>query len=243
MSALGKLMVLRYNANLEVQYPAQTLMGQLGDAARDDLKARWTERAYESGQMILDVEDTAAEVMILLQGAVRVANFSSRGREVSFTGIEEGDCFGEFGAIDGAPRSASVMAIAPTRVALVPGATFRALLERHPDLSMALLRRLTEKLRVLTRRVSEFTAMRADDRIRLEVLRLFQAARARDGSALLTNPPTQAALAALVFTNREAVAREIGRMKRLNLIERRGRALYAPDVAKIEAYQQAESGL
>jgi len=235
-------MALKYNANLEVQYPEETLLGQLSDVARADLKARWNERTYESGQMILDVEDAPGDVMILLQGAVRVANFSARGREVSFTGIEEGDCFGEFGAIDGEPRSASVLAIAPTRVALIPDHAFRGLLEKHPDLSMALLRRLTEKLRVLTRRVSEFTAMRADDRIRLEVLRMFQAAEAEDGSALLSNPPTQAALAALVFTNREAVAREIGRMKRLKLIERRGRALYTPDVGKIEAYQQAESG-
>lgn len=69
-------MALRYNANLEVQYPEETLLGQLSDAARADLKVRWNERTYESGQMILDVEDTPGEVMILLQGAVRVANFS-----------------------------------------------------------------------------------------------------------------------------------------------------------------------
>ncbi|MHA3979659.1 Crp/Fnr family transcriptional regulator [Halovulum sp. GXIMD14794] len=232
-------MALRYNANLEVQYPEETLLGQLTEATKAELKERWTERSYESGQMILDVEDAPGDVMILLQGAVRVANFSARGREVSFTGIEEGDCFGEFAAIDGEPRSASVLAIAPTRVALIPDGAFRMMLERHSDLSMAMLRRLTEKLRVLTRRVSEFTAMRADDRIRLEVLRLFQAAEGEDGSALLPNPPTQAALASLVFTNREAVAREIGRMKRMKLIERRGRALYAPDVSKIVEYQQS----
>ncbi|NNU79070.1 Crp/Fnr family transcriptional regulator [Halovulum dunhuangense] len=232
-------MALRYNANLEVQYPEHTMLGQIGDSAKAALRARWSERSFNPGQVILDAEDPAGEVLFLLQGSARVANFSAKGREVSFSEISEGECFGEFSCIDGAPRSASVMALGPCRVATVPDTAFRGLLQAHPDMSMALMRRLVEKLRDLTRRVSEFTALRADDRIRLEVLRLFRNAEAEDGSALLQNPPTQAALASFVFTNREAVAREIGRMKRKKLIERRGRALYAPSVDAIEAYCQA----
>lgn len=233
-------MVLRYNANLEVQYPEDTLLGQVSEQTRHALEAVWSERTYSSGQLILDVEDPAGDVLFLLQGAARVANFSAKGREVSFSSIAEGDCFGEFAMLDGAPRSASVLSMDSSRVAIVPDEKFRTLLTRHPDLSMALMRRLVEKLRDLTRRVSEFTAMRADDRIRLEILRLFRGAEAGDGTALLQSPPTQAALAAFVFTNREAVAREIGRMKRKKLIERRGRALYAPNVDAIAEYQEAE---
>ncbi|MEM7614944.1 MAG: Crp/Fnr family transcriptional regulator, partial [Pseudomonadota bacterium] len=191
-------------------------------------------------QLILDVEDPGGDVLLLLQGSARAANFSSKGREVSFSEIREGDCFGEFAMIDGEPRSASVLAMQQTRVALIPDTVFRELLGLHADISMALMQHLVDKLRDLTRRVSEFTALRADDRIRLEILRQFEAAEASDGSALLESPPTQAALAAFVFTNREAVAREIGRMKRRKLIDRRGRALYTPSVMKVAEYQQAE---
>lgn len=230
-------MALRYNANLEVQYPEDTLLGQISDATRDALKVAWSEKRYDGGQLILDVEDPSKDVLVLLEGAVRVANFSEKGREVSFSAIAEGDLFGEFAVIDGSPRSASVVAMGPSRVATVPDERFRQLLARHPDLSMAMMTRLVEKLRELTRRVSEFTALRADDRIRLELLRLFKSAECEDGSATLDNPPTQAELAAFVFTNREAVAREIGRMKRMKLIERRGRGLHVPSVAAIESYQ------
>ncbi|WP_112320880.1 Crp/Fnr family transcriptional regulator [Oceanibium sediminis] len=234
-------MALRYNANLQVQYPEDTLLGQVSEQTRNALESCWKERTYSSGQLILDAEAPAGDVLFLLQGAARVANFSAKGREVSFSSIVEGDCFGEFAMLDGAPRSASVLSMDKSRVATVPDAQFRGLLARHPDLSMALMRRLVEKLRDLTRRVSEFTAMRADDRIRLEILRLFRGAEAEDGTALLESPPTQAALAAFVFTNREAVAREIGRMKRKKLIERRGRALYTPSVDMIAEYQEAEA--
>lgn len=234
-------MALRYNANLEVQYPDETLLGQVSDATRASLRKVWNEKSYTSGQLILDAEDPGSDVLFLLQGSARVANFSAKGREVSFSGILEGDCFGEFAVVDGEPRSASVLAMDRTKVALVPDAKFKEMLEIHPDLSLALMRRLVEKLRELTRRVSEFTALRADDRIRLEILRLFRAAEGNDGSALLDSPPTQAALAAFVFTNREAVAREIGRMKRKKLIERRGRALYAPSVDALDEYQVANT--
>ncbi|MEM8787007.1 MAG: Crp/Fnr family transcriptional regulator [Pseudomonadota bacterium] len=229
-------MALRYNANLEVQYPEVTFLGQIDDATRAVLKAVWTVKSFDSGQLIMDVEDNPGDIMFLLDGAARVANFSAKGREVSFSNIQEGDCFGEFSTIDGAPRSASVLAMGPARVALIPDAVFRDLLQRYPDLGMVMMHRLVEKLRDLTRRVSEFTALKADDRIRLEIHRQFVAQRAADGSALLNSPPTQAALAAFVFTNREAVAREIGRMKRNGLIHRRGRALFAPSVDAIEDY-------
>lgn len=230
-------MALKYNANLEVQYPEHTLLGQVTDSTKSALKSVWTEKMYDSSQLIIDAEDSGKDVLFLLQGSARVANISAKGREVSFSDIEEGDCFGEFAVLDGEARSASVMAVDEARVALVPHQHFLTLLARHPDLSMAVMRRLVEKLRDLTRRVSEFTALKADDRIRLEILRLFRAGEAKDGSALLQSPPTQAELAAFVFTNREAVAREIGRMKRKKLIERRGRALYTPSVDMVEKYQ------
>lgn len=227
-----------YNGRtLERQYPGHTLLGQITKDTRAELKRFWSEKEYAPNQMIIGDEDGASDVLFLLRGSARVTNVSAKGREVSFTLVEEGDCFGEFSAIDGAPRSAGVMALEPARVATVPVQSFRALLESNSDLSMAMMERLVVKLRDLTRRVSEFTAFKADDRIRLEIVRLFRNYEAPDGTALIKVPPTQAALAAFVFTNREAVAREMGRMMKKNLIERRGRALYTPSVSEVEAYQ------
>ena len=233
-------MALKYGLNLEVQYPAATILGQVSDETRRALREIWSEKIYSDGQIIFDADDQSDEMLFLLEGRVRIANYSSKGREVSFSEIAEGDCFGEFAVIDGAPRSASVIATSETRVGLIPGAVFIDLIKAHPDLSLALMRTLVGRLRALSRRVSEFTAMKADDRIRLELLRLFEAQEAADGSAFIARPPTQSDLASYVFTNREAVAREIGRMKRQGLIERRGRAMYAPSVARIADYRRAE---
>ncbi len=234
----GGDMALKYNANLEVQYPGGTLLGDIDAATRTALEGIWTVNQYRAGQVILGAEETTLDVLFLLEGGVRVANFSDKGREVSFSSIDEGDCFGEFAVIDGAPRSASVVALGDCRVARLSDMQFLQLLHDHPDMCLSLMRNLVEKLRELTRRVSDFTALRADDRIRQEVVRLFQGAIKDDGSAKLDKPPTQSELAALVFTNREAVAREIGRMKKAGLVERHGRGLFTQSVDALERYQE-----
>ncbi len=230
-------MALKYNANLEVQYPEDTLLGQLQPASRTALEKAWTVTRYSSGQIVLDAEETSLDVLFLLEGAVRVANFSAKGREVSFSAIAEGDCVGEFAVIDHEPRSASVVAMDESRIARVSESQFREILSQHADMSFALMARLVGKLREMTRRVSDFTAHKADDRIRLELIRMFRAVEADDGTAELPKPPTQAELAAFVFTNREAVAREIGRMKKAKILERRGRGLFVPSVDAMEEYQ------
>lgn len=235
-------MALKYNANLEVQYPEDTLLGEIDPATRTAVESIWTVTKYRAGQTILGAEETTLDVLFLLEGSVRVANFSDKGREVSFSAVDEGDCFGEFAVIDGAPRSASVVAMNNCKVARVSDAQFMTLLHEHPDMCLSLMRNLVGKLRELTRRVSDFTALRADDRIRQEVIRLFQDAKEGDGSADLVKPPTQSELAAFVFTNREAVAREIGRMKKAGLVQRRGRGLFAKSVAALEEYQEELQG-
>ena len=234
----GVPMALKYNANLEVQYPKDTLLGDIDPATREAIEGIWTITKYRSGQVILGAEETSIDVLFLLEGSVRVANFSDKGREVSFSAVDEGDCFGEFAVIDGAPRSASVVALNNCRVARVSDVQFLHLLHNHPDMCLSLMRNLVGKLRELTRRVSDFTALRADDRIRQEVIRLFRDVQTSDGSADLAKPPTQSELAAFVFTNREAVAREIGRMKKAGLVQRRGRGLFAQSVAALEQYQE-----
>jgi CRP-like cAMP-binding protein len=235
-------MVPKYNRNLEVQYPDGTLLGDVEPSTREALKREWREVSVPSGRMILDAEDDSHDVLLLLQGSVRVANFTSKGREVAFSTFAEGDCFGEFAVIDGAPRSASVLALHDCRVAMVPGPRFLELIRQHPDLGLVLMRSLVAKLRELTRRVSDFTALKADDRIRLEIIRLVRVAMRPDGSAVLDKPPTQSEIASFVFTNREAVAREIGRMKRKGLMTRDGRGLRIPSVAALEAYQHEMLG-
>src|SRR3546814_5320386 len=75
----------------------------------------------------------------MVSGSVRVILFSSAGKEVAFRDIPAGECFGEYAAIDGAPRSANVIALTDVMIGSVSAETFRSILQEYPAVSMALL--------------------------------------------------------------------------------------------------------
>ena len=59
-------------------------------------------------------------MFFIIQGTVRVVNYSLSGREITLDDLPEGYYFGELAALDGAPRSASVMALSDCLVAALP---------------------------------------------------------------------------------------------------------------------------
>jgi len=229
-------------AHVGQRYPETSFLGALNEAAYVALDRRWTVNEYRKGQMLMHLEETNTDVFFLLTGSVRVALFTEAGREVSMLTLRKGDCFGEFSAIDGAPRSASIEALEPCLTARLSAEDFCDTLRATPDLSMRMLELLVGKLRQLTGKVSDFNALNADQRIRAEILRLAQAAAAGRDSFVIERPPTQAEIAARVFSNRETVAREMGRLKNAGLIGRQGRGLHIPSLVSLVEELGADAG-
>jgi CRP-like cAMP-binding protein len=75
---------------------------------RIERRCAW--KRYAPGEPILDYLDKADDVFFLTLGEVRVTIYSSVGKAVSFREMAAGEIFGEFPAIDGGSRSASVEA-------------------------------------------------------------------------------------------------------------------------------------
>src|SRR5262245_57764692 len=71
-------------------------------------RCRW--RRYRAHQVIVQCEEKDRDVFFLVSGRACVAYHSTSGHEISFHDLLPGDMFGEFAAIDSAPRSADVIA-------------------------------------------------------------------------------------------------------------------------------------
>ena len=176
--------------------------------------ARSNIRRFVKGNQILSVRDQSNDVFFILDGRLQVKNYSQGGREFIYSEIAGGDLFGEFSALDGLPRSASVVAIEDAMVARMKSADFLALLAANFDLTLRLLRLLTAKARGLSDRLLEMIVMSARDRVRFEISRL-AAGGVRDGSSVMIRPaPTHYEIAARVGSHREAVTRELNRLSR-----------------------------
>jgi hypothetical protein len=107
---------------------------------------------------------------------------------------------------------------------------------------LALLREAVMKVRSLTTRVYEFSALAVNNRIQAEVLRLAKLVPREGKSARIGAAPTHAEIASRISTHREAVTRELNRLSRLGIIERRGGALLVKDVDRLAAMVHEVTG-
>lgn len=212
------------------------MLGEVNRETLNRLNESWTASWFEQGSLIVDHEEKTTDVFFLLTGSARATTYTESGREISLVSLQRGDCFGEFAAIDDAPRSASVLALEQCRAARLSARRFREIMASRADLSYALSRLLIHKLRELTLRVADFNTLTADARVRRAILKLAYEHSDGNDRALVVKPPTQADLASYVFTNREGVAREMGRMKRAGLIARQGRSLKIPSIERLGKY-------
>ncbi len=208
--------------------------------ARIQKRCSW--RTYEPGEPIVDYLDASDDVFFIAAGDVRVSIYSVEGKAVTFTDLGPGDMFGEYAAIDGARRSATIEARTRCHVASMSGSVFRELLQQEPAVLLALLRQFVTKIRTLTTRVYEFSALAVSNRIQAELLRLAKMSPQDGKSARISTPPTHSDIASRISTHREAVTRELNRLSRLGVIERKGDAIVVKDVDRLAAMVQAVTG-
>jgi CRP-like cAMP-binding protein len=208
--------------------------------ARIQQRCSW--RSYEAGEPILDYLDPSDDVYFIISGEVRVTIYSVSGKAVTFRDLGPGEIFGEYPAIDRAPRSASVEARSRCTLASMPAGSFRHLLDVEPALTRALLPHLVAKIRALTTRVYEFSTLAVNNRIHAELLRLASLAPREGRSARIYPVPTHSEIASRISTHREAVTRELNRLARLGVIERCSSALLVKDVERLESMVHQATG-
>jgi CRP/FNR family cyclic AMP-dependent transcriptional regulator len=167
---------------------------------------------YSAGSQVLSHHDKSNDVFFILSGRLQVKNYSRSGREFIYSEIGAGQLFGEFSALDGLPRSASVEAIDDSLVARMKATDFVALLKSDFDLTFRLLRLLTFKSRGLSDRMFELIALTARDRLCVELARLAHEGT-KEGTSIMIRPaPTHYEFAARIGSHREAVTRELNQL-------------------------------
>jgi CRP-like cAMP-binding protein len=190
--------------------------------------------SYARGQEIIAPSDELNDVFILLSGLARVTVFSVSGKAVNFRRIDPGDLFGEFAAIDGQKRSASVEAVEPSVALSMSSGFFRELMENDPVFMNAVLNHLVSLLRSMTSRIVEFSTLAVTNRIHAELLRMARAAFDHRKAYEIYPAPTHSEIAGRISTHREAVSREISKLKQFGIIETRGRSLIIHDFGRLE---------
>ena len=134
------------------------LLRGLSAKHRADLAQHSTKRAYPAGATIVKQGDTSMSFYIVLSGKVRVIREGEGGVQVDVTEAGPGTFFGEMGLIDDQPREVTVIADEPTECALLVKWDFQQELREDPDIALALLPILNNRIRWLEEQLAQARA-------------------------------------------------------------------------------------
>jgi CRP/FNR family transcriptional regulator, cyclic AMP receptor protein len=210
-------------------YEQHGLLEVLDSNGRRDLLAHARIVRARKGQVLLARGEPPGDVFIIQEGRLRVVLYAADGTEVSLRELHEGELFGELAAIDGAARSAGVIAVSNARLLAIRLEAFRQIINNHSEAANWLIYRLTLQIRGLTDRVFELSALSVRARLHCELIRL-ASTRARE----IETAPTHAELANRIGTHREAVTRELKVLADLKIIRSGRRRLEIVDIAGLE---------
>jgi CRP/FNR family cyclic AMP-dependent transcriptional regulator len=173
-----------------------------------------TVRAYAKNTILVQEGDRSDQVYVVLDGRLKVYLADSEGKEIIVDVLGPGQYFGEM-ALEGDPRSASVMTLEPSRLSVVERDRFKDFLTGNPDAAYALIVTLIRRARNLTRAVGDLALLDVYGRVaRL----LLDSAREENGQLVVGERMSQQEIGKRVGASREMVWRILDDLRQGNYI-------------------------
>ncbi|HLF96636.1 MAG TPA: Crp/Fnr family transcriptional regulator [Methylococcaceae bacterium] len=166
---------------------------------------------YRRGAIILSQGELSDSLYVVLSGRFKAYMANEDGREVLLDFLAPGDAFGELSLLDGEPRSASVMAVETSQLAVLPRRHFLECAQSTPAIPVALLQALARRTRGLAGMVGNLALMDVYGRVASALLGL---AKEEVEGRRATPAITHQELASMTGASREMVTRILNDLKR-----------------------------
>ena len=161
-------------------------------------------RTYPANTILINEGDQTDSLYVILDGEVKVYASDETGKEVILNILHAGEYFGELALVDDAPRSASVMTLAPVKVMVISKADFKQCLAKNSEMAFNLIRSLTKQVRALTENVKSLALMDVYGRVANTLLEL---SAEKEGKRIIEQKLTHQDIANMVGASREMVSR------------------------------------
>lgn len=175
-------------------------------------------RNFPEGTRVFHEGDRSDACYLVRSGTFRVTREHPDGRAITLATLGPGDLVGELAMLDGEVRSASVETLGGEGELLaLPAKDVRALLTRHPDITVKMVAALTRRLRAANERISRQSFQTVPSRV-AGVLSQMVDEESGDGQREITIRMNQADLAQLAGTSRESVSRFLADLERSGVV-------------------------
>ncbi|GGY08089.1 cyclic nucleotide-binding domain-containing protein [Massilia dura] len=223
--------------NLQIHLRKIPLLAELNDDEMARVKADIRIRQYAKRDVVLQKGAAGDSLLFLLTGSLQVIDITEDGRAIGLRMLQPGDFFGEIAVINGTMRSASVEALTPVLVALLPRQTALYLFAHSPPVANQMLRFLAEKVQ----RDSEFRALLSINNTARRIYCFINLLKqTKDGDVqVVENLPTHQDIANMINTSRETVTRTLVALAQQGIVEKGTHRLI---IVKPDALQKLVEG-
>ncbi|MEU0532593.1 Crp/Fnr family transcriptional regulator [Amycolatopsis tolypomycina] len=225
-------------------WPPSSLLGRLRGRDADALLALGTPVGYPPQQRIIRQGDPAQYSLLVLQGSVKVVVGTERGRDVVIAVRGPGDLLGEMATLERRPRSAHVITCSAVQARIIHSPELTDFLGRNVEVSLAVARMLSERLRSADRRGIDFVVCPAPVRVVRVLLDVVQ----QHGSAAgpereLGIPLSQAEIASMAGTGLSTVEKAFRRLESEGVLGRRYRRVLIVDLPALRRFGELPGGI
>jgi len=215
---------------MPITFPtAGELLRGLSEAEAREFARLSTERRFPAGRTIFSKGDPADSLCILRDGFVRLVSISEQGAETILHLLKPDTIFGEL-LLSEDLRAFTAVAEADAVISFLPKAGFQKFLASSPNGSLNFIRLLSDRLVRVERTFAEFGHTWSYHRLARTLLRLAEdhGEKTPEGTVIGLRV-THEDLANLIGTTRETVTNQLGRFRRLGLLQKGRRLLLNED--------------
>lgn len=192
---------------------------QLPETLRNQLLLKARERKADKGDAVYHQGDEPNEWYQIVSGAIKLCSYSNDGNELVAVELQQGDCFGEMGVIDGLPRISNAIAARDSVIRVWTRADFETFNQQFPAFNTAVMQVLARRARLAYCVWLETSGLSLRERLGIALCRL---------AHTITSDPTetdipisQEGLGNMLGASRQSVNKELQQLASAQLISLR----------------------
>ena len=187
------------------------LFSSLNEAELAELSRLAIERSFRPDEFVFWEGDAPDYFYVVVEGRIKIAKYSSSGKEFIIAFFGPGEMFGEVAVFEVKPYPASAQAVADTRVLVIKKDAFLSFLATRPQVALEIINVLGGRLRDAQSRLKDLAGERVEQRIAMTLLML-------SSKLGLTLPFTRQEIANMAGTTTETAIRVTSQLKERGII-------------------------
>jgi CRP/FNR family cyclic AMP-dependent transcriptional regulator len=196
-------------------------------------KIEW--QLIEAGANIISCGENDDRVFFIGSGSAQVVNYSELGRMVGFATLTDSDCFGELSAIDGKPRSATVVTKTKCLIGSLAGSIFIDAVTKCDKTALKIMQGLAKIIRIGDTHIENLSLMSAEQKICALLLANINSDKKEKNKLGLDPLPTQNEIAANTGVTQNTVARIFTQLYKFKVIERNRNDVFVLNLSYLES--------